>query len=161
MRQLPLYLAVVLVGMWLLLNGELSVMSIAFGVLLALLLLLEIAQLRPVRPRLRHVHLAIPLVATLLVDIVLSNLGVARVVLGLTRNRQVRSGFIDIPLELSDPHGLAILAVIVTSTPGTSWAGVAPDGRVLRLHMLDIRNEDEWIRSFKQRYERRLMRIFE
>ena len=113
------------------------------------------------RPRLRHVHLAIPLVATLLVDIVLSNLGVARVVLGLTGNRHVRTGFIDIPLELSDPHGLAILAVIVTSTPGTSWAGVAPDGRVLRLHMLDIRNEDEWIRSFKQRYERRLMRIFE
>jgi len=161
MKQVPPYLTVVLVGIWLLLNGELSVMSIAFGVLLALLLVLAIVQLRPVRPRLRHVHLAIPLVATLLVDIVLSNLGVARVVLGLTRNRQVRSGFIDIPLELSDPHGLAILAVIVTSTPGTSWAGVAPDGRVLRLHMLDIRNEDEWIRSFKQRYERRLLRIFE
>ena len=161
MKQVPPYLTVVLVGIWLLLNGDLSVMSIAFGVLLALLLVLAIAQLRPVRPRVRHVHLAIPLVATLLVDIVLSNLGVARVVLGLTRNRQVRSGFIDIPLELSDPHGLAILAVIVTSTPGTSWAGVAPDGRVLRLHMLDIRNEDEWIRSFKQRYERRLMRIFE
>ena len=161
MKQVPIYLTVALIGMWLLLNAELSVMSIAFGVLLALLLVLAIAQLRPVRPRLRHVHLAIPLVATLLVDIVLSNLGVARVVLGLARKRQVRSGFIDIPLELSDPHGLAILAVIVTSTPGTSWAGVAPDGRVLRLHMLDIRNEDEWIRSFKQRYERRLMRIFE
>ena len=161
MRQVPLYLTFTLVGMWLLLNAELSVMSIAFGALLALLLVLAIAQLRPVRPRLRHLHLAIPLVATLLVDIVQSNLGVARVVLGRTRNRQVRSGFIDIPLELSDPHGLAILAVIVTSTPGTSWAGVAPDGRMLRLHMLDIRNEDEWIRSFKQRYERRLMRIFE
>ena len=161
MKQVPLYLTFALVGIWLLLNGELSVVSIAFGTVLALLLVLAIAQLRPVRPRLRHVHLAIPLVATLLVDIVLSNLGVARVVLGLTRNRHVRSGFIDIPLELNDPHGLAILAVIVTSTPGTSWAGVAPDGRVLRLHMLDIRNEDEWIRSFKQRYERRLMRIFE
>jgi multicomponent K+:H+ antiporter subunit E len=161
MRQLPLYLAVTLVGIWLLLNGELSAISIAFGALLALLLVLAIAQLRPVRPRIRHVYLAIPLVATLLVDIVLSNFGVARVVLGLVRNRQVRSGFIDIPIELSDPHGLAILAVIVTSTPGTSWAGVAPDGRVLRLHMLDIRDEDEWIRSFKRRYERRLMRIFE
>jgi len=154
-------LTVALVGIWLVLNGELNVMSIAFGALLALLLVLAIAQLRPVRPRLRHVHLAIPLVATLLVDIVLSNLGVARVVLGLTGNRQVRSGFIDIPLELRDPHALAILSIIVTSTPGTSWAGVAPDGQVLRLHMLDIRNEDEWIRSFKQRYERRLMRIFE
>jgi multicomponent K+:H+ antiporter subunit E len=161
MRQLPLYLTVTLVGIWLLLNAELSAMSIALGVLLALLLVLTIAQLRPVRPRLRHVHLAIPLLATLLVDIVLSNLGVARIVLGLVRNRQVRSGFIDSPLELSDPHGLAILAVIVTSTPGTSWAGVAPDGRMLRLHMLDIRDEEEWIRSFKQQYERRLMRIFE
>ncbi|HKU13152.1 MAG TPA: Na+/H+ antiporter subunit E [Steroidobacteraceae bacterium] len=161
MRQVPLYLTLALVGLWLLLNAELSVLSIASGVLLALLLVLAIARLRPVRPRLRHVHLAIPLLATLLVDIVLSNLAVARVVLGLTRNRQARSGFIDIPLELSDPHGLAVLAVIVTATPGTSWAGVAPDGRVLRLHMLDIRNEDEWIRSFKQRYERRLLRIFQ
>ena len=31
MKQVPPYLTVVLVGIWLLLNGELSVMSIAFG----------------------------------------------------------------------------------------------------------------------------------
>lgn len=161
MRRAPIYLAVALVGIWLLLDGEMSSLSVAFGAILAVLLVLSIARLRPVRPRVRHAHVAIPLVATLLVDIVLSNLGVARVVLGLVRSRQVRSGFIDIPLELRDPHALAILAVIVTATPGTSWAGLAPDGSVLRLHMLDIRDENEWVRSFKQRYERRLMRIFE
>jgi multicomponent K+:H+ antiporter subunit E len=161
MRRLPVYLTVALVGIWLLLDGELSLASSLFGVLLAVALVLAIAQLRPVRPRVRHLHVAIPLVAALLADIVRSNLGVARVVLGRVGNRQVRSGFIDIPLELRDPHALALLAVIVTSTPGTSWAGLAPDGRVLRLHMLDIRNEDEWIRSFKRRYEHRLMRIFE
>lgn len=161
MRRWPIYLTVALVGIWLLLNGELSLSSFAFGALLAVVLVLAIAHLRPVRPRVRHIHVAIPLIGTLLVDIVLSNLGVARVVLGLVGNRPVRSGFIDIPLELRDPHALAILAVIVTSTPGTSWAGLAPDGRMLRLHMLDIRDEDGWIRSFKQRYERRLMRIFE
>lgn len=161
MRALPIYLTAALAGIWLLLAAELSLLSLAFGALLAVLLVRAIARLRPVQPRVRNVHVAIPLVATLLVDIVLSNLGVARVVLGLVRKRQVRSGFIDIPLQLRDPHALAILAVIVTSTPGTSWAGLAPDGGVLRLHMLDIRNEDEWVRSFKQRYERRLMRIFE
>jgi multicomponent K+:H+ antiporter subunit E len=161
MKRVPVYLMVALVGIWLLLNGELSLSSLAFGALLAVMLVLAIARLRPVRPRVRHVHVVIPLIATLLVDIVLSNFGVARVVLGLVRSRQVRSGFIDIPLQLRDPHALAILAVIVTSTPGTSWAGLAPDGSVLRLHMLDIRDEDEWIHSFKQRYERRLMRIFE
>jgi multicomponent K+:H+ antiporter subunit E len=161
MKQVPLILTITLVAMWLLLNGELSLLSIAFGVLLAVLLVLAITQLRPVPPRLRNLHLAVPLIGTVLVDIVRSNIAVARVVLGLVGNRQVRSGFLDIPLELSDPHGLAILAVIVTSTPGTSWAGMASSGKVLRLHVLDLRNEDEWIRFFKQQYEHRLMRIFE
>lgn len=161
MRNVPIYLTLALIGIWLLLNAEVSLLSIAFGTLLAVLLVLAIARLRPVRPRVRHIHLAIPLIAAWLVDILLSNLGVARVVLGLVRGRQVRSGFIEIPLELRDPHGLAILAVIVTSTPGTCWAGVTPDGRALRLHMLDIRDEQGWIRSFKRRYERRLLRIFE
>ena len=161
MKQVPLVLAFGLLALWLLLNGELSLASIGFGALLAVLLVLAIAQLRPVRPRLRNLHLAAPLVGTLLVDIVRSNIAVARIVVGLVRNREVRSGFLDIPLELSDPHALAILAAIVTSTPGTSWAGLAPDGRMLRLHVLDLRSEDEWIRFFKQRYERRLLRIFE
>jgi multicomponent K+:H+ antiporter subunit E len=161
MRPAPLVLTAALLGIWLLLTEDLSAMSILFGLVLAVLLMLAIAHLRPVRPRLRNLHLAIPLAGTVLMDILRSNLGVARIVLGLVRDRPVRSGFLDIPLELRDPHGLAILAVIVTSTPGTSWAGIAPGGQVLRLHMLDLRNEDDWIRLFKQRYERRLMRIFE
>jgi multicomponent K+:H+ antiporter subunit E len=109
----------------------------------------------------RRLHLAVPLAATVFVDIMRSNYSVARIVLGLVRERQVRSGFLDIPLDLRDPHGLAVLAVIVTSTPGTSWAGIAPDGRTLSLHVLDLQDEAEWIRVIKERYERPLMRIFE
>ena len=161
MKKAPTLLILALVIIWLLLNTELSVSSLVFGLFLGLLLALAIGQLRPVRPRVRNLHVAFPLVATVLLDILRSNLAVARIILGLTRNRSVRSGFLDIPLELRDPHGLAILAVIVTSTPGTSWAGLSPDGRVLRLHVLDLKNEDEWISIFKDHYERRLMRIFE
>lgn len=161
MRHVPLLLIAVLVGLWLLLAGELSAMQVALGALLAVLLVLAIAQLRPVRPRVRRLYLAVPLAATVLLDIMRSNLQVARIVLGLVSARKVHSGFLDIPLELSDPHALAVLAVIVTSTPGTSWAGVSPTGRTLRLHVLDLKDEGEWIRLIKQRYERPLMRIFE
>ena len=35
-------------------------------------------------------------------------------------NRRV-SGFMTIPLELRSPMGLAILALILTATPGTAW----------------------------------------
>jgi multicomponent K+:H+ antiporter subunit E len=159
--QVPPFLTVVLISIWLVLGGELTIAQVALGALLSLLFVLAIAELRPVRPRLRRLHLALRLIATLLVDIVRSNLAVARIVLGLVRDRQVRSGFLDIPLDVTDPHALSFLAVIVTATPGTSWAGVTSDARLLRLHMLDLKDEQEWIRSFKQRYEQPLIRIFE
>jgi len=161
MKRVPPLLTLVLAGIWLLLSAEPSVAQLAFGTLLAVLLMLAASELRPVHPRLRRLSLFVPLVATWLGDMVRSNFNVARVVLGLVRDRQVRSGFLDIPLELTDPHALAILAVIVTSTPGTAWAGLSPGGDTLSLHMLDLHDESEWIRLFKQRYEHPLKRIFE
>jgi multicomponent K+:H+ antiporter subunit E len=154
-------LTLVLVAIWLLLNNSASLANILLGLLIAALLMLAAAELRPVQPRLRRLWTAVPFVALVLLDIVRSNIAVARIVLGLVRDRTVHSGFIDIPLDLRDPHGLAILASIITSTPGTSWAGVSEDGKTLKLHVLDLKDESQWIRTIKQRYERPLMRIFE
>lgn len=160
-RNVPIVLSLVLFVTWLLLGEELSVAQVVFGALLSVALMLAIAHLRPVRPRLRRLHLAVPLAASVLVDILRSNLHVAAIVLGLVRARPVRSGFLDIPIELSDPHGLTILAVIVTATPGTTWAGLSPSGRTLTLHVLDLKDEEELIRLTKRRYEQPLLRIFE
>lgn len=153
--------ALLLVALWLLLNDSLSVGHVLLGAGLAVLLLRAFAQLRPDRPKIRRWRLAIPLAATALLDIVRSNWDVGRIALGFVRQSRIRTGFLDIPLELRDPHGLSILAVIITSTPGTSWAGVSADGRTLRLHVLDLQDESEWIRKIKQRYERPLIRMFE
>ena len=96
-----------------------------------------------------------------MLDIVRSNFAVARIVLGLVRGREVRAGFLDIPLDLRDPHGLAALAAIITSTPGTVWVDLTPDGKTLTLHVLDLQDEAELILRIKTRYEQPLMRIFE
>lgn len=160
-RHVPPFLTVVLIGVWLLLGGEISVAQAASGTVLAVLFVIAIARLRPVRPRLRRLHLAVALIANLLVDVARSNVEVAKVVLGLVRHREVRSGFVEIALQLSDPHAVSFLAAIVTATPGTSWAGLTPDGRTLRLHVLDLDGHEHWVLSFKQRYERRLMEMFE
>jgi multicomponent K+:H+ antiporter subunit E len=82
-------------------------------------------------------------------------------VLGLVRSREIRSGFLEIPLELRDPHGLAALSTIVTATPGTVWAGLSADGTCLTLHVLDLDDEQRWIAYIKQRFEAPLRRIFE
>lgn len=161
MKRFPYLLTGILVVIWLLLNGSVSAGHILLGTSLAVMLMLAAAQLRPVFPRVRRLHEAVILIFVVLTDIVRSNIGVGRIVLGLTGGRETHSGFVDIPLQMRDPHGLSILAAIVTATPGTAWAGLSEDGSVLTLHVLDLVDHEHWIKTIKQRYEAPLMRIFE
>ena len=157
----PIGLTIALVVMWLLLNQTLAFGQIVLGAVLAIALSWASRRLRPLQPRIKRLHLVPLLHVRVLRDIVRSNIAVARIVLGLVRDREVRSGFVDIPLELRDPHALAVLAGIVTSTPGTVWVGLAPDGSHVTLHVLDLRDDEEWIDWIKLRYERLLMALFE
>jgi multicomponent K+:H+ antiporter subunit E len=147
--------------LWLILQQTIAPDQILLGVMLAVLLAGASSRLRPLRAHLRRVDLAAALIFIVLWEIIQSNIAVARIVLGLVRNREVRSGFVQIPLELRDPYGLAALAAIITATPGTVWAGLSADGKHLTLHILDIEDEQRWIGYIKDRFERPLMRIFE
>jgi multicomponent K+:H+ antiporter subunit E len=86
-------------------------------------------------------------------------MAVARIVLGLRRGERT-AGFLTLPLELRDPRGLAVLACIITATPGTSWARYDAAGNAVTIHVLDLTDEARWVREFKARYERRLLEIF-
>jgi multicomponent K+:H+ antiporter subunit E len=66
-----------------------------------------------------------------------------------------------IPLDLRDPYGLAVLACIITATPGTAWIEYAADSGILVIHVLDLVSEEEWVDLIKDRYESLLMEIFE
>lgn len=147
--------------LWMVLNQSASAGHLLLGVLLGVLVSWAGSTLRPLQARLRRVDQAVALLFVVLGDIIRSNIGVARIVLGLVGEHRIRPAFLDVPLDMRDPHGLAALAAIVTSTPGTVWVGLSADGSVLRLHVLDLTDEDHWIRLIKERYERRLMRIFE
>lgn len=154
-------LVLCLTALWLLLQQTLAPGQIVLGATLALLLAWASSRLRPLRARLRRLDLAAMLMLVVLTEIVRSNISVARIVLGLVRDREVRSGFVQIPLQLRDPHGLAALAAIITATPGTVWSGLSPENDCLTLHILDLQDEQESIRHIKDRFERPLMRIFE
>ena len=160
-KRFPPLLFLSLVVIWLLLNQTLALGHVVLGAGLAAALCWLAADLRPLQPGIRRPWLALVIAVLVLIDIVRSNIGVFRIVLGLVRDREVKSGFVRIPLDMRDPHGIAVLSTIVTSTPGTVWVALAPDGRFVTLHVLDLRDEEEWIRWIKDRYERHLMRIFE
>ena len=160
-RRISFMLVAGLTALWLALNQTLAPGHVVLGLLLAVLIAWASSTLRPLHATLRRLDQVPVLFGVVLADVARSNFHVARIVLGLTGDRQVRSGFLDVPLELRDPHGLAVLAVILTATPGTVWVALSPDGGWLRVHVLDIVDEQYWIRHIKDRYERRLRSIFE
>lgn len=160
-RRLPPVLVGGLLVLWLMLNRSVSPGHIALGLALAIGVAWMSAGLRPLQPKLRRAHLFVALLVFVLRDIVRSNFNVARIILGLRGAAQIGSGFVKIPLELKDPHGLAVLAAIVTATPGTVWVGHDLETNVLTLHVLDLVDESAWIAWIRDPYERLLREIFE
>ena len=155
-----LMLPLVLLLIWLLLNDSLSAGQITLGVILSVLLSWAASALRPLRASPRHVLTALRLIVHVAIDIANSNIAVARIIwLGPRAN--ATPGFIKIPLRMVDPHGLAALACIVTYTPGTVWSDYSEQDGLLTLHVLDLKDEQAWLHTIQQRYERPLMEIFE
>jgi multicomponent K+:H+ antiporter subunit E len=146
--------------MWLLLNDSLDPADVLIGLLMGLGGVAVYARLEPPRGRVGSFMVpAAMLIWLVFADIIRSNIAVLPIALRLRAPGRV-SGFLAIPLELHDPRGLAVLAAIVTATPGTSWAHYEAAANVLTLHVLDLADEEAWVRQFKDRYERRLMEIF-
>ena len=148
-----------LLVLWLLLNQSLSPGHILLGAVVAVIggWVLAALELRKARPR--RLVAILRLAVFVFADIVRSNIAVARIILGLERRRWT-SGFVQIPLELRDPYGLATLACIITSTPGTLWADFNAASGTLTIHVLDLIDKSEWVRTIKGRYERLLLEIF-
>lgn len=91
-------------------------------------------------------------------DIVCSNIKVARQVLG--PESRLQPGFIWVPLDIANIHGIAALTSMITLTPGTVSAALSDDRRYLLVHVLHLDDPQTLIHEIKTRYEAPLMEIF-
>ena len=149
-----------LLVLWLLLNQTISLGQFLIGCVLAFAGGLSLTTLQLPRERVRQPSAVLRLFGLVTVDIIRSNIAVGRIILGLGRRART-SGFVNIPLDLRNSYGLAVLACIITSTPGTLWVNFDRQKSLLMIHVLDLIDEGDWIRTIKGRYERLLLEIFE
>lgn len=159
-RALPhplLSLALLLV--WLALVNSLAPGQIVLGLVLALAIPRALSGFWPSRPHVQRPLVLFRLVPVVLYDIVVANLIVAALI--LSPARAPRPHFIELPLDLTDEFAITVLASIITLTPGTLSADLAPDRRHLLIHGLDIDDPETLVASIKARYERPLKEIFE
>jgi len=153
------YSSAFLFVMWMLLNETISPGPALVGLVFAFLGGLALSMLAPMRIRFHRLELVPKLAGRIMLDIARSNFEVARVIL---RNRpDRRQGFIRIPLDVRTDSALAALACVLTATPGTAWIDFDVETGILLMHVLDLTDEEMWVRIVKERYEQPLMEIFQ
>ena len=149
-------LSVALLLMWLLLT-RFSLGHLVLGSIIAVLTGLAFTRIEPQAPRIRAWGPLLRLAGIVSVDIVRSNWAVARLML-MEGGR--RSAFVEIPLRLRDPVPLALLAMILTATPGTAWLEYDPETGVLLVHVFDRIDDETWRTLIRDRYEALLLEAF-
>ena len=152
----PLSAAVFL--LWLLLVAQLSLGHLLLGAILALALPLLAAFLQPERARFGRTGMILVLTRRVLWDIVLSNIEVARRIIG--PQRVLTPTFVWLQLELTNIHAITALASIITLTPGTVSAELSHDQRHLLIHCFNLKDAEALLATIRARYEAPLKEIF-
>jgi multicomponent K+:H+ antiporter subunit E len=152
-------LAACLLVMWLLLMQSVSLGQMLLGTAVSLIATQSLRRIRPWTSRVGKWRKVMKLLSIVCADIARSNVAVARIALSPGGSRN--ASFLHIGLELKNPNALACLALIITATPGSAWVQFNRGTGVLLIHVLDLIDEEDWIRLLKLRYEMLLMEIFE
>ena len=152
---LTLLLAVV----WVLLQNEFSAGMAVFGLILGVILPILTALWWPDRPTGIRLGRFFSYSLIVIWDILVANVQVAWIVLSVP-NARLKPAWIVVPLELTQPEAITILAGTITLTPGTVSADLSAEGHSLLVHVLHTDDPDAVRDEIKTRYERRLLEIF-
>ncbi len=161
MRKLlphPLF-SVTLLIIWLMLVNKVTVGNVVLGGILGVIVPILTAPYWPGRPDIQNHFKAVEYVLIVLWDIVVANFHVAAIIL-FKHNKDIRSKWVCVPLEITSPEAITILAGTITMTPGTVSAMLSADGSSVLVHCLDCENPEAVRDEIKARYERRLKEIF-
>ncbi len=148
-----------LASIWLLLNNSIEPGQIVLGLLLGWLIPLLSIRFWPETVRIRKPITLLRYISVLLIDIVVANFTVARLI--LSNPKQLQPAFVEFPLDLTSDLAISLLANSITLTPGTLSAQLSPDRKYLLIHALNETEPDTLIITIKQRYEVMLKEVFE
>ncbi len=152
-------LSALLVVVWMLLVNEFTFGALFLALVFGLLVPLVTSRFWPDRPKVRFGYDAAAYLVVVLFDIVVANFEIAWIIL-TRRNRDLRSHWLVVPVELRSAEAITVLAGTISLTPGTVSSDVSADGRCLLVHALDVADPAAEVARIKQRYEARLLKVF-
>lgn len=158
-RWLPsLPLTVTVIAFWMVMVSEFNLAQLTFAIFLGLLIPLFAARLDREFARIGSLRLVPRMLGILAWDVLMSNIQVARLILG--PESRITPGFVWLPLDIANIHGISVLTSFITLTPGTVSAALSDDRKYLLIHVFDLKDTQELVTNIKRRYEAPLMEIF-
>lgn len=152
-------LTVLLIVVWMLLVNAFTVGALFLALVFSVLVPLVTSRFWPDRPRIRFGLDMAAYLTIVLFDIIVANFEIAWIIL-TRRNRDLRSHWLVVPVELRSAEAITMLAGTISLTPGTVSSDVSADGRALLVHALDSADPEADVARIKRRYEARLLKVF-
>lgn len=90
-------------------------------------------------------------------ELVKSSVAVART--AFARKIDVEPAIVAVPLDLKTDLGVAIVANLVSLTPGTTSLHTSEDGRTLFVHALDALDADAVVSDIKNSFEKWVLKM--
>lgn len=151
-------LSVTVVVFWLLLSDSIGPQQWALGLMLGVVMPIVAARLDREFAQIGSLRSVPRMLLVAMGDIVRSNIEVAMQVLG--PESRIHPGFIWVPLDIANIHGIAVLSSMISLAPGTVSAALSEDRQYLLVHVLHLDDPQALIAQIKIRYETPLMEIF-
>lgn len=152
-----LLINVLLALAWVALTGTFTPSNFAIGFGIGYALLWFSQRLMEPSPYLTKVPKAIEFFAFFIKEMTVANLRVARMV--LSPRMKMRPAVVAVPLDARSPTEITLLANLLTLTPGTLYLDVSADRCVMYVHTVDVDNLEDFRRSIKDGFERRVLEL--
>ena len=142
---------------WAAVTGSFSLTGLAIGFVLAFFVLRLLKPLWGDTGYFRRTIASVKLVGRFLYELVVSSIKVAHDV--ITPPILARPGVIKVPLDVRTDAEIAVLANLVSLTPGTLSLDVSPDNRELYVHAMFVDSPQAVRDEIKNGLEKRLLEV--
>lgn len=143
---------------WAAISGSFSVVNLAFGFVLGTGVLFMIREQVGGSSYFQRTGRVVGLILLFLKELALS---AWRVALLVSRPKMdVSPGIIAFPLTVERDFEIALLANLITLTPGTLSVDVSEDRKTLYVHCIDLPDPEATIADIRNGFERKIMEAF-
>jgi multicomponent Na+:H+ antiporter subunit E len=144
---------------WAMLMDEVTFLNLMIGFLMGLALIYVFRSSLGTDCYTIRLRQAAKLTVLFVKEVVVANIVVIRQVLAPKLN--IKPGIIALPLDVKTDMQITLLASMISLTPGTLSMDVSEDRRILFVHVFNIEDRDEIIRTIKGTFEKGILEVTE